>query len=1068
MSFKTGFSASVLLVSAVVVAGLASTAAQRTPRPRPQPLTSTQTQVRPEPQPSSDRRGLRPPALLVRPDEQSPSAPLIVERADYQVTVTGLAARTRATLVFRNGLDRVLDGEVVFPLPEGALVSGFALDVGGRMVDGVVVGAQEARVAFESEVRRRVDPGLVEWVQGNNFRTRVFPIPARGRRTVTVEYLSDLAAHETGGAREAIYELPLRYSTAIDELRLEVSVVRGEHAPVVRSGLANFAFAKWQDRYVAETIRRDVQPGDDLRIALPDVPRDAVVVETDPRGDTFFVVDDFPGQPGTADRADTAGTIAVAWDASFSRDEADRERDLRLLTTHLARLGRAEVQAIVFRNVPEAPRLFHVNGGEASALIAFLRDQPCDGATNLAALQLPDDVAYTLLFSDGLSTIGARTRPASRRPVYAISGDARADHARLRAMAEQSGGAYINLQRHSDRDALDRLGRPVFSLVAVDVDVAAVADLEPAGVQAVTNGRVRIAGRLLADEARLTLRYGVPGAAATSSAVEARTVTVRRREARSQAGLVAQLWAQQRMAALAGDPDANRADLVQLGQRFSIVTPGTSLLVLETLDQYLAHDVTPPSTWPELRTAYLERRRDERTMNVAKRTNKTERVVEMWQRRVASWEQRFETKPWRPQLAEGDAAGVRPGVAGRETEGPADMARDLVRSLARRPVPAQMAEPVAAPASPPADLAGPRAGGRMAEANVAVADRADKQAVDSPTDARIVIQAWNPDTPYLRSLRQVEGVDVYRRYLAERRSYGASPSFYLDCADLLFERGQRDLALRVLTNVAELRLEDARLLRVLAHRLEQVRELSLAVELFERVRLLRPEEPQSYRDLALALDARASEWPRLYGRASPASVDDYRRALALFADIVDHEWDGRFPEVEVIALVEANRVATLLERDGVDRAGAERVWTLDPRLRRALDFDVRVVLSWDTDDTDMDLWVVEPSGETCSYSNNRTRIGGRLSNDFTGGYGPEEYTLRRALAGAYRVKANFYGSRAQSLTGPTTVQATVVTDYGRPTEQRRAITLRLTAAREVVEVGAVEVGRTTTDESARR
>jgi Ca-activated chloride channel homolog len=100
----------------------------------------------------------------------------------YDVTVTGLGARTRATLVFRNDLGRVLDGELVFPLPEGALISGFALDVNGRMADGVVVEAQEARIAFETEVRRAVDPGLVEWVRGNNFRTRVFPIPARGRR----------------------------------------------------------------------------------------------------------------------------------------------------------------------------------------------------------------------------------------------------------------------------------------------------------------------------------------------------------------------------------------------------------------------------------------------------------------------------------------------------------------------------------------------------------------------------------------------------------------------------------------------------------------------------------------------------------------------------------------------------------------------------------------------------------------------------------------------------------------------------------------------------------------------
>ena len=107
----------------------------------------------------------------------------------------------------------------------------------------------------------------------------------------------------------------------------------------------------------------------------------------------------------------------------------------------------------------------------------------------------------------------------------------------------------------------------------------------------------------------------------------------------------------------------------------------------------------------------------------------------------------------------------------------------------------------------------------------------------------------------------------------------------------------------------------------------------------------------------------------------------------------------------------------------------------------------------------MDLWVVEPSGEKCYYWHALTTIGGAITRDFTQGYGPEEYAVRRALAGAYRVQANYYGSRSQSLTGPTTVQATVITDFGRPSEKRQRLTLRLTEAKEVVDVGEVRVGR---------
>jgi hypothetical protein len=88
------------------------------------------------------------------------------------------------------------------------VVSGFALDVGKRMVDAVLVEAGEAPMAFETEVRKGIDPGLVEWVRGDTFRTRVWPVPARGRPRIGVEYVSDLPVpHGAGGHLHAVQEV---------------------------------------------------------------------------------------------------------------------------------------------------------------------------------------------------------------------------------------------------------------------------------------------------------------------------------------------------------------------------------------------------------------------------------------------------------------------------------------------------------------------------------------------------------------------------------------------------------------------------------------------------------------------------------------------------------------------------------------------------------------------------------------------------------------------------------------------------------------------------------------------
>jgi len=100
--------------------------------------------------------------------------------------------------------------------------------------------------------------------------------------------------------------------------------------------------------------------------------------------------------------------------------------------------------------------------------------------------------------------------------------------------------------------------------------------------------------------------------------------------------------------------------------------------------------------------------------------------------------------------------------------------------------------------------------------------------------------------------------------------------------------------------------------------------------------------------------------------------------------------------------------------------------------------------------------VTEPSGEKAYYSHRRTTIGGNFSRDFTQGYGPEEYLLRRAMRGAYKVQANYYGSAAPKLTGAVTLQLDVFTKYGRPNEKHKSITLRLTRKKEVIDVGEIE------------
>ena len=218
--------------------------------------------------------------------------------------------------------------------------------------------------------------------------------------------------------------------------------------------------------------------------------------------------------------------------------------------------------------------------------------------------------------------------------------------------------------------------------------------------------------------------------------------------------------------------------------------------------------------------------------------------------------------------------------------------------------------------------------------------------------------------------------------------------------------------MRILSNLAELQLDDPALLRVLAHRLVQAGRPELARPLFERVLVLRPEEPQSRRDLALVC----------------AALKQYQRAVDLLWEVVDRPWDASFPEIEVIALGEMNAIlATCGEPLDLSR--------IDRRFRRNLPVGLRVILTWDADACDIDLWVDDPNGEQAIYSHPRTFQGGRMSRDFTAGYGPEEFLLRDPKPGNTTCGSTITAITGRHRLDRVTAQIRLITGFGTPAEK---------------------------------
>ena len=958
------------------------------------------------------------PPTIASPRKSADEKPPTIESYSVEARVNGAFASARVLMVVANPNDRVLEGELEFPLPDGASVCGYALDINGVMTDGVVVKKEKARVAFEKEVKKGVDPGIAEHIKGNAWRTRVYPIPAHGSRRVRLDYVSPLVFAPNGDAALAL-SMP---RTLLKERAVSITVPMGGGMPKpVLGGLGDRRFAEAEAVWRTVACDKDVTPAEDVVVALPAMPEMLAAVES--VGDERWFAVSAKAPSFQKSSASPPLTWRILWDASGSRTAADvaAARDV------VEKLPEnACYEFIEFRNVPEKPFVCATR----AELLSRIGRVCYDGGTDLAALAAlhRSNVTenLTLLFTDGIDALSEGIPDfGSQKPVALVSGAMRD----VEMLRRACGGRVVDLALRSAAEAVDFILAPppmVEGLVG-----EGVANVQGVGQPA--EGRVTVLGRLVADSAEVRIDFGRGRQSAPMriSGVEAK-----------EGRLLATAWAARRVNELSPRADDHADELLAIGRRYGIASAATSLIVFETLSQWLEHDVEPPESLAEIHAQWVKLRPTE-AQRAAKeenrRANYIARLKKEWQERIAWWENPIPPKPKTPKS--GVFGAVRDAVS-EAVGSTANFARSARMNIRSRTEESEN------------DSAMPMA----AEANLAARAPAPlrkpaQSAAPRSAAATITVTPWNPETPYLTAIKDARaalgpsGGTEYAEYMVQRAKYATSPAFYLDCGGWFFKQDNRAIAVRVLSNLAEMKLDDPGMLRTCAWRLREAGEYDIALAILRKVAKLRPEDPHSFRDLAIVYEER--------GRRD-MSAADIAEAFANYHKAAFTPWDkdnGIY--TALIVVEELNALVAWSARQKWPDGKAPVSPKFDDVFARNLDLDVRIALSWDVDNTDIDLHVLEPDGEEAYYGHRRTSAGGLVSHDVTTGYGPEEYLKKESAKGEYKILANYFGSRQQTLVGPATVTATVFTNWGRPTEKRQVLSLRLDKPKDKVSIGSI-------------
>jgi tetratricopeptide (TPR) repeat protein len=262
--------------------------------------------------------------------------------------------------------------------------------------------------------------------------------------------------------------------------------------------------------------------------------------------------------------------------------------------------------------------------------------------------------------------------------------------------------------------------------------------------------------------------------------------------------------------------------------------------------------------------------------------------------------------------------------------------------------------------------------------------------------------------------------------------------------DVYMERGDKEEAERVYSAIVELLPRDADAQRALATLLKQRGDLPAAMARLQAALEARPDDPRLLFELA-DVELRLGK------------NDLARDRLEKVVDTKGTSEQIRYPAKQRLGQLygEQRRKAKASGDETKAKALAQKLDALS--LNGGLENDLHVYLTWDTDRTDVDLWVTTPAGEKVFYSHRQGKDGESLFDDVTTGYGPESFTAKSAVPGEYKIEVNYYSAHRGAFP-EARGEIIVVLDEGRPTERKQVLPYRLFAEGQTVTVAKVRVG----------
>ncbi|MBU3010568.1 DUF2135 domain-containing protein [Polaribacter vadi] len=1021
---------------------------------------------------------------------------LELSNLDISVKIVGNIATTTFDMSFYNASSRVLEGSLKFPLGENQEVSRLALEMNGILREAVVVEKELGRIAFEEIVRRRVDPALLEKGKGNTYNLRVYPIPARGSKRVVIAYEQELLFKDNA----YYYHLPFNFKDAINTFNLSIVALNQKKKPIVVEGEESISFSTWQTSFKTSFKKENYIPNKSILIKIPvDLKKQKLI--TTPNYFYFYKTI----QPKLKKR-DKPKSVSLFWDVSLSMKNRNLDKETDLLEAYFKELENVEVQLVLFSNTIICNKKYHIKNGNWTTLKNKLGQSIYDGATSykeISNLNTKSDVI--ILSSDGLTTL---SNPSfnKKTPVFLINSNTEVAHNALNYIAKKSKGGIVNLNITSIKKGLSVLNNLAFQYLGFNsnnknievypsLSSKGVLDFSVAGKNYLNGEKISFLfgyGNVVSEEVKVILKTEKVKDENIINRIWAKnklaTLLDKKKENKTKIIDLATSYSlvtdytslivlenvqdyikyniippkellveynrlkntKKKFRNIANLPLDDKLSF-SFSERIEVVEDereieetviestesdeGKSINIediVEVVEEEVIYDVPfmiieEAPTFPNC-TGNNQEKKDCFNEELQRHIQNTLNLELINLLNLTSGRKRIHV------LFKISKTGLIQDIRVRAPH--LSIKNEIIRvlNLLPRMIPGkQNGMPVDVKYTMPITIQIDNSGKIQSPVFYSNTQNQRTSIQRKPFklykgDLKVVDRILK--TPYLTSLSFFKDKEsAYLFYLTQRQSYQDTPHYYIDVSDFFYRKfNDREYSDRILSNVAEFDAGNYELLRAFAYKLEERDKKEAVLFIYQQILELRPEDAQSYRDLALAYQ----------------SVGLCQKAFDLFLNIVNktiydnNKHRGVFKGLQDIAKQE---IIFLIDKykDDLDLEKIPKEY-----LSNVKKLDLRVVLDWNQNDTDIDLHIIDPNLEECFYKHSKTQQGGRMSSDMTQGFGPEEFVLEKAKKGFYYIKIKYYGDRKQKIETPTFMKVTIYKNQGKENEEKTVRVIRLT------------------------